>query len=445
MGAYARDCGIKRLFALGPQSTRAVETFGAGAEWFADADSLIRRVQSEIAPGVTVLVKGSRRQPPGAGGAGPHRRRRFLRPHDESELTVLLYLTEYLARYYTGFHVFQYLTLRGILAAVTALALALFIGPTMIELLARYQIGQRVRTDGPQSHLQKSGTPTMGGGLMLVAMVLGTLLWADLANRFIWILLGDHPGLRPDRFLRRLPEAGGGQFEGPGGALQVPGAIGGGPRGGDDLAPPAPISGRDLAVRALLQDGGRTHVDGGLRGTHLLRDRRHQQCRESHRRPRRPGHHAGRDGGRGAGGLRLRHRQHQVRLVSADSLHPRGGRGADLLRHLGGRRPGVSVVQLLPRRGVHGRCGSARHRRLARHHRGDRAPGNRAVRHGRRVRHGNGVGDAAGGVVQAHGQTNFPHGADSPSLRTEGMGGTEGHRALLDHQLRAGAGGVLQP
>lgn len=60
MGAYARDCGIKRLFALGPQSTRAVETFGAGAEWFADADSLIRRVQSEIAPGVTVLVKGSR-------------------------------------------------------------------------------------------------------------------------------------------------------------------------------------------------------------------------------------------------------------------------------------------------------------------------------------------------------------------------------------------------
>lgn len=60
MGAYARDCGIKRLFALGPQSSRAVETFGAGAEWFADADSLIRRVQSEIAPGVTVLIKGSR-------------------------------------------------------------------------------------------------------------------------------------------------------------------------------------------------------------------------------------------------------------------------------------------------------------------------------------------------------------------------------------------------
>jgi phospho-N-acetylmuramoyl-pentapeptide-transferase len=103
---------------------------------------------------------------------------------------MLLYLTEYLARYYTGFHLFQYLTLRGILAAVTALALALFIGPTMIAMLSRYQIGQRVRSDGPQSHLQKSGTPTMGGGLILVAMVLGTLLWADLSNRFIWILMG---------------------------------------------------------------------------------------------------------------------------------------------------------------------------------------------------------------------------------------------------------------
>jgi phospho-N-acetylmuramoyl-pentapeptide-transferase len=102
---------------------------------------------------------------------------------------MLLYLTEYLAKYYSGFHVFQYLTLRGILAAVTALLMALFIGPTMIEMLSKYQIGQRVRTDGPQSHLQKSGTPTMGGGLILVAMAIGTLIWADLTSRFVWILL----------------------------------------------------------------------------------------------------------------------------------------------------------------------------------------------------------------------------------------------------------------
>ena len=60
MGRYARDCGVKRLFALGPQSSRAVETFGSGGEWFADVDALIRRLQAELSPGVTVLIKGSR-------------------------------------------------------------------------------------------------------------------------------------------------------------------------------------------------------------------------------------------------------------------------------------------------------------------------------------------------------------------------------------------------
>ena len=102
---------------------------------------------------------------------------------------MLIYLFDYLARYYSGFHVFQYLTLRGILAAITTLAITLFIGPRMIAQLARYQIGQQVRKDGPQTHLKKSGTPTMGGGLILTAMVIGTLLWADLANRFVWILV----------------------------------------------------------------------------------------------------------------------------------------------------------------------------------------------------------------------------------------------------------------
>src|SRR6202041_3000525 len=103
---------------------------------------------------------------------------------------MLLILTEYLAKFYSGFHVFQYLTLRGILAAVTALLVALLIRPGMISLLSRYQIGQVVRTDGPKTHLLKTGTPTMGGGLILVAMGIGTLLWADLSSRFVWVLLG---------------------------------------------------------------------------------------------------------------------------------------------------------------------------------------------------------------------------------------------------------------
>jgi phospho-N-acetylmuramoyl-pentapeptide-transferase len=72
---------------------------------------------------------------------------------------------------------------------MTALGIALAVGPRMIALLSRYQIGQRVRNDGPKTHLPKAGTPTMGGGLILVAMTSGTLLWADLANRFVWISL----------------------------------------------------------------------------------------------------------------------------------------------------------------------------------------------------------------------------------------------------------------
>ncbi len=109
---------------------------------------------------------------------------------------MLLYLTEYLARFYSGFHVFQYLTLRAILAAVTALAFSLFIGPTMIALLGRYQIGQRVRSDGPQSHLQKSGTPTMGGGLILVAHGARHAAVGRSVQPFRLDFAGDDPGVR---------------------------------------------------------------------------------------------------------------------------------------------------------------------------------------------------------------------------------------------------------
>ena len=85
---------------------------------------------------------------------------------------------------------FSYLTLRSILAAMSALAIALLVGPFMIARLARYQIGQVVRADGPQSHLPKAGTPTMGGLLIIFAVVVTTALWADLVNRFVLIALG---------------------------------------------------------------------------------------------------------------------------------------------------------------------------------------------------------------------------------------------------------------
>ena len=102
---------------------------------------------------------------------------------------MLLHLSEYLSQYHSGFSVFQYLTLRAILGVMTALGIALIVGPAMIRQLSFKQIGQVIRDDGPQSHLRKSGTPTMGGALILVAIAISTLLWADLNNRYIWVVL----------------------------------------------------------------------------------------------------------------------------------------------------------------------------------------------------------------------------------------------------------------
>lgn len=102
---------------------------------------------------------------------------------------MLLWLAEYLSSYASGFQVFQYLTFRGILGVLTALAISLLVGPTMIRRLNRHQIGQAVRDDGPESHLSKAGTPTMGGALILVGIAVSTLLWADLSNPYVWLAL----------------------------------------------------------------------------------------------------------------------------------------------------------------------------------------------------------------------------------------------------------------
>lgn len=102
---------------------------------------------------------------------------------------MFLILAEYLAQYHSGFNVFQYLTLRAILGALTALVISFVIGPMMIRRLSRYKSGQPVRDDGPQTHLSKAGTPTMGGLLILIAIATSTLMWADLTNRYVWVVL----------------------------------------------------------------------------------------------------------------------------------------------------------------------------------------------------------------------------------------------------------------
>jgi len=102
---------------------------------------------------------------------------------------MLLELAHFLEGRISGLGLFQYLTLRTILAALTALAVSLVLGPPVIRKLAQYKVGQTIRKDGPQSHFSKAGTPTMGGALILAAVAISTLLWADLRNRYVWIVL----------------------------------------------------------------------------------------------------------------------------------------------------------------------------------------------------------------------------------------------------------------
>ena len=166
---------------------RAVESFGAGAQWFADPPALAAAVAHALGGAgaeVRILIKGSRfnRLERVVGCAQRRQRRR-------GEPLMLYWLTQQLAGQVSGLHVFPYLTFRAILATLSALGLSLIVGPGMIARLSSYQIGQVVRDDGPQTHLLKAGTPTMGGALILVTTLVSTLLWADLDNRFVWMVL----------------------------------------------------------------------------------------------------------------------------------------------------------------------------------------------------------------------------------------------------------------
>jgi len=102
---------------------------------------------------------------------------------------MLLMLAQWLGSDIRAFNVFQYITLRGVLAALTALIISFIVGPWMIRKLTELKVGQPVRDDGPQTHLVKAGTPTMGGALILASVIITTLLWADLTNRYVWISL----------------------------------------------------------------------------------------------------------------------------------------------------------------------------------------------------------------------------------------------------------------
>ena len=102
---------------------------------------------------------------------------------------MFVWLAPYLEQFDAGFRILQYLTLRSIFGVLTALGVSLLLGPKLIRILKKNQIGQSVRSDGPQSHLTKTGTPTMGGALIIISILISTLLWSDLSNRYVWVTI----------------------------------------------------------------------------------------------------------------------------------------------------------------------------------------------------------------------------------------------------------------
>ncbi|HHI03706.1 MAG TPA: phospho-N-acetylmuramoyl-pentapeptide-transferase, partial [candidate division Zixibacteria bacterium] len=102
---------------------------------------------------------------------------------------MFYHLFTHLVDYISGFNLFRYITFRAAAATITAILISIFLGPLFIKLLKKYQVREKIRSDGPQSHLSKEGTPTMGGVIVLFAIIVPTLLWADLTNFYILMIL----------------------------------------------------------------------------------------------------------------------------------------------------------------------------------------------------------------------------------------------------------------
>ena len=180
VGRYAKEAGIDRLIAVGTLRAhgRARVRRGRRAPRLDRGGDRARagphRAQGDD-PGEGLALHAH-----GASGRAPARR---------EGRTMLLEIAQYLSQDVRAFNVFSYISLRAVLAALTALVISFLAGPAMIRKLATYKIGQSVRDDGPQTHLTKAGTPTMGGALILVSIAVTTILWADWSNRFVWIVL----------------------------------------------------------------------------------------------------------------------------------------------------------------------------------------------------------------------------------------------------------------
>ncbi len=346
---------------------------------------------------------------------------------------MLYWVTQHLVGWRSGFNVFSYLTLRAILATVSALALSLIVGPWLIARLSKHQVGQVVRDDGPQTHLVKAGTPTMGGTLILVTTLISTLLWAELSNRLVWTVLGvtfafGLIGFYDDylKLVIRNPKGLVAKWKyfwqsvaGLATAVTLYYTASGPaettlflPFFKTFAEPLSAFSYIALAYFMIVGMSNAVNLTDGLDGLAIMPATLVISAL---------GIFAYATGN----------------AVFANYLQIPEVRGAGELIIFCGALAGAGLGFLwfnsYPAQVFMGDVGAlaigAAHRRDC----GDRAPGSGDAGHGRRVRARDCVGHSAGGLLQAARQAHLQDGAHPSSLRAEGLGRAEGHRPLLDH------------
>ena len=367
---------------------------------------------------------------------------------------MLLWLADLLAKDVRAFNVFGYLTLRAVLSCMTALFISFIVGPRMIAWLSRMKIGQSVRDDGPQTHLTKAGTPTMGGALILVSIAVTTLLWGDLANRFVWVVLLVMLGFGAigwvddwRKVVHRNPKGLSARQK-----IAWQSAI-------------ALCAAAYLAFSVSASDNAQVQklfVHGSAAASMSTCRRGPTSSSRSSRRSRYPlgiwGFIAltyfvivgtsnavnltdGLDGlaimptvmiGAALGifayvsGNAIFARYLQFPLI------PGAGELAVICGAVAGAGLGFLWFNAYPAEVFMGDVGALVARRRARHDRRHRSPGNRSLHHGRGVRRRDAVGGDPGRVVQADWPPRLPDGADPPSLRIEGVEREPGRGAILD-------------
>ena len=338
---------------------------------------------------------------------------------------------------------FSYITLRAVLACLTALVLSFVVGPAMIRKLTAYKIGQAVRDDGPQTHLTKAGTPTMGGALILVSVVVTTLLWGDLSNRFVWVVLcvtvafgaiGWIDDYR--KVVQRNPKGLSARtkffWQSVFGVVaacyiafstnlpaQTAFIV---PFFKQVAYPLGTVGFIVMTYFVIVGTSNAVNLTDGLDGLAIM-----------------PTVMIG-----SALGVFAYVAGHAVfSKYLGFPFIPGAGELAVICGALAGAGLAFLWFNAYPAEVFMGDVGALGARRRARHDRRHRAPGNRALRDGRRVRGGDAVGDAAGRLVQAHRQAHLPHGAAASPLRAQRLEREPGRRALLDHHDDAGAGWIV--